>query len=85
MASRVQVNIVDVNDNPAVFDPMNYTVEIPEHSSGPVTTVYATDVDQVSLLTKTARPNSIGIDNMFALLSFLIGFFKEARNNYIKK
>ena len=47
VSGRVAVEIMDVNDNPAVFDPIIYTVQMREHSDGFVATVTATDADEV--------------------------------------
>lgn len=43
----VYCNVLDLNDNPPVFDPVSYSMEIYENVSigTPVVTVMATDID----------------------------------------
>lgn len=43
----VYCNVLDLNDNPPVFDPISYSMEIYENVSigTPVVTVMATDID----------------------------------------
>lgn len=48
--SLLAVNILDINDNLAVFHPISYEVDLLEHGLGYVTTVFATDADQVSVI-----------------------------------
>lgn len=46
-ALTVYCNVMDLNDNPPVFDPISYSMEIYENVSigTPVVTVMATDID----------------------------------------
>ncbi|XP_061402177.1 cadherin-related tumor suppressor-like, partial [Musca vetustissima] len=46
-AITVYCNVMDLNDNPPVFDPISYSMEIYENVSigTPVVTVMATDID----------------------------------------
>ncbi|KAL4232680.1 Cadherin-23 [Mactra antiquata] len=43
--TSLQIDILDINDNPAIFEPVTYDVTLVENAVGYVTTVIATDAD----------------------------------------